>query len=154
MPAMTRALLLNRVRQNTRDLTGTIFRAQDVNDYINEAINRVKQVIPELHVMPLLFSDADTVRILPEQYHHLLAVYATSRAFGQDERHYQSTTYMNEFEVKLDELKQKIESGQIVLVGVDGNPIVSDNVNDYVQLPPYWNTRSSITPLADEVDED
>lgn len=151
---MTRALLLNRVRQNTRDLTGTIFRAQDVNDYLNEAINRIKQIIPEVVGMPVLYSDSDQVQILPPQYHHLLAVYATSRAFSQDERHYQATTFMNEFEIKLDELKQKIESGQIVLVGSGGEPIESSNTVDYVQLPPYWSLRGQPTVLGDEVDED
>ena len=57
----------------------------------------------------------------------------------QDERHYQSTVLMNEFETKLDELKQAIENGDIVITDPKtGEEFVSTNEVDYVDLKPYW----------------
>jgi hypothetical protein len=52
---------------------------------------------------------------------------------------------MNEFEVKLEEFKQAVLNGDIVLVDGDGNPIVNENSTvEYVDLSAYWNkTKTS-----------
>lgn len=84
--------------------------------------------------------------MIPEQYQHLLAVYAAARCFSQDERHYQATTLMNEFEIKLEEMKSLIESGQIVIKDpVTGEAITDEYVMDYVDLKPYWGK-----PIVDD----
>jgi hypothetical protein len=133
-----------RVRSLTRDLTSSIFRAIDVQDYLNEGIDRCTQVIPQLEGMPYLSAPSDEPILLPAPYHNLLAVYSASRCFFQDERHYQATTLMNEFESKLDELKGKIDSGEIVIKNADGTDVVVDTTNqiDYVE-DNYFQKRYS-----------
>ena len=140
---MTRDGLVQRVRALTRDFSNTIFREQDIVDFLNEGINRFKQRIPELKGMNMLIARQQEVNLLPIQFQHVLAVYSTARCFGQDEAHYQASTHMNEFEVKLDELKNLIDSGDIVIVDEDGNVIEGDYKLDYVDLKPYWGTSSS-----------
>ncbi len=131
---MTRTDLIRRVRSYTRDFSNSIFREQDIILYINEGINRIKQVIPELRKMPLLNNASDKVKMLPSEYHHLIAVYATARCFAQDERHYQATTHMNEFELKIDELKQNIEAGEVIITDPDtGESIEAIYAEDYVR---------------------
>ena len=139
---MNRNDLVKRVRIITRDLTESIFRENDIVDFINEGIERFAQVIPEMESIKTLSTATSNVTLIPRAYQHLLAVYAASRCFAQDERHYQATTLMNEFDVKVDELKQKIENGAITIIGEDGLPITASNPIDYVDLRPYWNVRS------------
>lgn len=136
---MQRLQIIQRVRALTRDFSNSIFREQDIIDFINEAIDRLRQAIPELQDMVHLLAQAQEPVLLPSQYHHLLAIYATARCFGQDERHYQSSTNMNEFETKVEELKSAIESGQIVIKDGSGNAVSNDINVDYVDLNPYWN---------------
>lgn len=129
---MNRLALVNRVRKLTRDLSSSIFQEPDVVDYLNEGIQRMRQVIPELKGLTELGSNESSPSLLPESYHHLLALYSASRCFDQDERHYQATTRMNEFEQKLEELRGKIEIGLITIVDANGNEVTNDYVNDYV----------------------
>lgn len=136
---MRRLELIQRVRAYTRDLTNSIFREDDIVAFINEGINRFKQIIPELKSVPKLLTQNQEPIPIPEEYQHLLSVYGASRCFAQDERHYQATTLMNEFEIKLEELRQGIENGSIVLIDPStGEEIVTDNVIDYVDLEAYW----------------
>ena len=132
--------LIRRVRTITRDFTNSIFREQDIIDFINEGINRIKQIIPEMSGLKKLIGKEEVPLVLPEEYHHLLSVYAASRCFGQDERHYQATTLMNEFEIKLDKLKENIENGVIVITDPNtGDDIMSNSNNvEYVDLESYW----------------
>lgn len=139
---MQRSHIITRVRSLTRDFSNSIFRELDIIDFINEGIDRMRQAIPELQGMEYLLTTTQTPTLLPEQYHHLLSVYATARCFGQDERHYQASTHMNEFEVKLEELRTAIENGLITIVDGDGNSVTSDLPIDYVDMKPYWNERS------------
>ncbi len=135
---MNRTQIVQKVRALTRDFSNSIFREQDIIDFINEGIDRCKQIIPELRTMTHLLTSQQEIKLLPPQYHHLLAVYSTSRCFGQDERHYQASTHMNEFEVKMDELKTAIANGEIIIVDDSGNAIEIDVDVDYVDLKPYW----------------
>ena len=151
---MDRLKLVQRVRSLTRDFTESIFREQDIIDYINEAIMRVRQVVPELRDMEKLMSNSHKPDLLPEEYHHLLAVYAVARCFSQDERHYQATTYMNEFEVKLEELQSKIEGGEIVIRDEDGRIVRSDTETDYVNLRPYHIREDKPRDVYGDIDED
>lgn len=120
--------LIQKVRRYTRDTTGSLFSQEDIADFCNEGIERIKQVIPIFKDVPLLKSNTDEVEIIPVQYQHLISVYSASRCFSQDEQQYQASTYMNEFESKLDELLQKINGGEIVITDKDGNILNTDNI--------------------------
>lgn len=148
---MNRLQITQRVRALTRDFTNSIFRENDIIDFINEGINRFKQVIPELKNLETLHANTAEPTLIPIQYRHLLALYSASRCFGQDERHYQATTLMNEFEIKLEELNTKIQGGDIVIVDADGNVVTSDINVDYVDLKPYWGIgKKTELPDGDE----
>jgi hypothetical protein len=140
---MNRIKLISRVRILTRDFSNSIFRENDIIDFINEGIDRFKQIIPQLRGLTYLTVAIQEPSLIPEQYQHLLSVYAASRCFSQDERHYQSTNLMNEFEVKLEELKSAIEAGDIIIVDSDGNTVVVDNPIDYVETKSYWGDNQT-----------
>jgi hypothetical protein len=147
---MNRLTLIQRVRSLTRDLSNAIFREIDIIDYLNEGVDRLRQIIPEFEVMPYLDKSADEPSMLPKSYHHILAVYSASRCFGQDERHYQASTFMNEFETKLDELKTNVEIGRVkILDPVTGIPIVSEYNSTYV-TENYFEQRYSSEIDLDE----
>jgi hypothetical protein len=132
--------LIKRVRSLTRDFSNSIFREEDIIMYLEEGIDRLKQVVGELEGMEYLEDLSDVPALLPSPYHPLLSAYATSRCFGQDERHYQATTFMNEFETKLGELKEAIESGRIVIKDSEGKEVTGSNPVDYVTVE-YYDTR-------------
>lgn len=140
---MNRLQIVQRVRALTRDFSNSIFRENDIVDFINEGINRFKQIVPELDGLEELHANTHTPSLIPPQYRHLLAVYSASRCFSQDERHYQATTLMNEFEVKIDELKNKIENGEVQIVDDEGNTVTGDVPVDYVNMGPYWGVGAS-----------
>lgn len=148
---MNRLDLIRRVRSLTRDFSNSIFRESDIVDYINEGINRIRQVIPELSGLTELTDNAQSPDLLPKQYHHLLALYSASRCFGQDERHYQASNFMNEFETKLDEMKVSIEEGRIKIIDPQTNqPINSTYESDYV-VDNYFKT-TKLTDFDDGVE--
>ena len=148
---MNRLDLIGRVRSLTRDFSNSIFRESDIVDYINEGINRIIQVIPELSGLSELTDNAQSPDLLPKQYHHLLALYSASRCFGQDERHYQASNFMNEFETKLDEMKVSIEEGRIKIIDPQTNqPINSTYESDYV-VDNYFKT-TKLTDFDDGVE--
>ena len=76
------------------------FRESDIINYLDEGIDRFKQVIPEMESLIYMTTSASIPSPIPEAYQHLLSLYAVSRCFSQDSRHYQSTISMNEFEQK------------------------------------------------------
>lgn len=150
---MNRLKLIQRTRAMTRDFSNSIFREQDIADFINEGVNRFIQVVPQLKGIPTLVVSEQEPHPIPEQYQHILAVYSASRCFSQDERHYQATTLMNEFEVKLDELKQAILNGDIILTDENGIPIPDTSAEpEYVNLSAYWKknpTESDFDRMGD-----
>ncbi len=142
---MTRLELIQRVRTITRDLSNSIFREQDITAFINEGIDRFVQYVPELSGMTYLYENIDVPKYLPTQYHHMLAVYSASRCFSQDERHYQATNMMNEFETKLEELKANIDGGNVVILDpTTGTAVAVEYATDQVDLEPYWGIEYAI----------
>lgn len=139
---MNRNQLTLRVRSLTRDFSNSIFREQDIIDYLNEGIDRVIQVIPECAQMISLSTGTDEPQYLPKAYHSLLAVYSASRCFGQDDRQYQASSFMNEFETKLVELKSAIENGIVTILDSTGAKVVSPSNDDYV-TDNYFESKSS-----------
>lgn len=124
--------LKDRIKSLTRDFDGVIFRDADLNMYINESIGRFQQVIPELKGMRKMRAAEEVPILLPEPYHHLIAIYGASRCFYQDERHYQASNLMNEFEEKLSEMKYMIESGDLDIIDEEGNVVVIEKRMDHV----------------------
>jgi hypothetical protein len=145
-----RLKLIQRVRTITRDFNNSIFRENDIIDFINEGVNRCKQVIPEFSGMTELYANTHVPTLLPDEYHYLLAVYSASRCFGQDERHYQASNYMNEFESKLDELYSKIQNGEVTIKDSSGNVITVDNDVDYVDTSDYFGKYNNDVDLGVE----
>lgn len=125
--------LILRVRSLTRDFSNSIFREQDIVAYINEGIDRMIEVVPEFETLDYLLTSIDEPILIPKQYQHLLALYSASRCFAQDDRAYQASTFMNEFEVKLFEMLGNIQSGQLIIKDVDGNPITIAPPEEYVK---------------------
>lgn len=124
--------LNQRVRSYTRDFNESIYRKQDIDNYIIEACNRLRS-IPELLTMRDPTS-LNSPTILPNEYHYLIALYSASRCFFQDEQDYRAGTLMNEFELKMEELRSKIENGEIKLKDELGQEIKPDTSGaiDYI----------------------
>lgn len=129
---MTLLELVAKVRRYTRDSEGSLFTESDVKDFCNEGIDRVRK-ISELKTMTKLKTNNEEVLLLPEEYHYLISVYSASRCFTQDEQNTLAQMFMNEFESKLAELEREIKNGSIIIIGSDGNAIVSTDVVDYVK---------------------
>lgn len=128
---MTLLELINKTKTFIRDKDGNIFERLDIVDFINEGIDRMS-TISELSNIPYLYDDDDEVKLMPLRYHHLLAVYASARCFEIDERFFQGTQKMNEFESKLEELEIAIKGGEVSIVDESGDVIQSDIPIDYV----------------------
>ena len=65
--------LIVRVRSYTRDTTGTLFSTSDIKSFINEGIDKFRQ-IKQLEGMSYLDNDNDIPKLLPIQYHYSLAM--------------------------------------------------------------------------------
>lgn len=146
---MDRLALTSRVRTITRDLSNSTFREQDIYDFINEGIDRCKQVVPQLAGMIYLQANEEIPKRLPVEYHHILSIYASSRLYSQDDRHYQGGTLMNEFETKLDQLLMAIQGGDVIIRDDAGLEVVIPYKEDYV----VNNYFSSNTGTYDDPDE-
>ena len=122
---MTLYDLVTRVRSYTRDTTGTLFELSDIENFINEGIDKLRQ-IKALETMATLTSDEQSVDLLPPQYHYCLAVYSASRCFSQDEQHYLAQTFAEEFNGLYDLIELGIKEGTIVIADDGGNLINND----------------------------
>lgn len=122
---MTLNDLVTRVRSYTRDTTGTLFELSDIKNFINEGIDKLRQ-IKSLETMATLTNDEQSVDLLPPQYHYCLAVYSASRCFSQDEQHYLAQTFAEEFNGLYDLIELGIKEGTIVIADDGGNPINND----------------------------
>ena len=128
---MTLNDLVTRVRSYTRDTTGTLFELSDIENFINEGIDKLRQ-IKSLETMATLTNDEQSVDLLPPQYHYCLAVYSASRCFSQDEQHYLAQTFAEEFNGLYDLIELGIKEGTIVIVDASGNIINNDTSMDGV----------------------
>ena len=124
---MTLNDLVTRVRSYTRDTTGTLFELSDIENFINEGIDKLRQ-IKALETMATLTSDEQSVDLLPPQYHYCLAVYSASRCFSQDEQHYLAQTFAEEFNGLYDLIELGIKEGTIVITDSSGN-VLNDDIS-------------------------
>lgn len=123
--------LISRIRSYTRDTTGTLFSLTDLQDFINEGIDKLKQ-IKSLENMNYLKNNEDVPNLLPPQYHYSLAVYGASRCFSQDEQHYLAQTFAEEFNGLYDLIELGIKEGTIVISDEQGNQVNDSNSFDGV----------------------
>lgn len=121
--------LISRIRSYTRDTTGTLFSLSDLQDFINEGIDKLKQ-INSLENMKYLKDNQDVPNLLPPQYHYSLAVYGASRCFSQDEQHYLAQVFAEEFNGLYDLIDLGIKEGTIVISDDNGNQINDSNIFD------------------------
>lgn len=130
---MNRLQLMIKSSKLLRDESNTIYTKAFIYEQINEAIDRFKQLVPELKSMSYLVDDTVEVDLLPSEYQHLLSIYSCARCYEIDERHYEANKYMNEFEIKVANLKEAIASGETsILDPLTGLPVVPTIVQDYV----------------------
>jgi hypothetical protein len=148
---MKRFELIKRVRVLTRDLSNSMFRESDIVDFLNDGIDRVMQVFPPL-VIPYLTGVSDIPSYLPERYHSLLSVYATSRCFAQDDRQYQAISYMNEFETKLDELKMLVDLGVVKIIDTVTNLPFAFALEMDTVVDNYFDNQEEIVDLDNGVE--
>ena len=128
--------LINRTRGYVRDDIGALFKQEDITSWVNEGIDRVREVIYPLNKMVYLTGNSDEPILMPEEWHYLLALYSASRCSTQDEQEYRANNFMSEFEMKLAELKERIELGDIIIYDEDGNvlpPKANSGESDMVQ---------------------
>ena len=117
--------LVARVRSYTRDTTGTLFTTSDVKDFINEGIDRLRQ-IKQLEGMKHLTNDMDEPNLLPPQYHYMIAIYSAFRCFAQDEQYTPAQSYADEFETLFKIIELGIQDGTIVIIDDDNNEVKND----------------------------
>jgi hypothetical protein len=127
---MTLNELRELTRLYTRDTNSYMFTVTAIDTFLNQAIDRLRQ-IPILSGMSKLKYQDDEVTVLPEQYHYLLALFAASRLFDFDERFYEGVEKRNEFEQLLSDLVSEIESGNLTIYDEDGNEV--DNPAVYIE---------------------
>lgn len=127
---MTLKTLIDRVRQYTRDTTGSLFTQEDIVAFINEGIDRTKRY-KHFKNMEYLSSLSDEPKYLPSEYHHLLSIYAASRCYTQDEQVYLAQQFMNEYEFKTQEVELLINDGELLIEGYDDkNDKPFDSIKD------------------------
>jgi hypothetical protein len=123
---------MRRARNYVRDLNGNTFRDAEVIDYINEAIDRCAQVIPELRDIPYLVEKPDVLLLIPQRFQHIVSLYAGSKLQSQDERFHQAVTLMNEFEVKLAQLHDEVLAGETQILDAEGLRVTVAPIDEHV----------------------
>jgi hypothetical protein len=148
---MNRDEIVSEVRNFVRDGARAVFTDVAIINHINSGIQRIRQRIPMLSGMVKLTERNQSPILLPVEYHDLLVLYAASRCFFIDERHYQAGNMMNEFEIKLDELKAALLNGDVTLTNENGEAIAIPINNDYV-VDNYFNTNSYLEDIDEGVE--
>lgn len=138
---MTLQEIFNRVRIYTRDTTGSIFPETDIIIFVEEAFNRLT-TIAELNGLVCPQDKTIQITMIPTRFQYLLALYGASRCLFQDEQDYRAGTLMNEFEQKMDEMHNLIDSGQLVIKYANGVSVAISNFNDSV-VDEYFVKRIS-----------
>ena len=121
---MTRDDLLVLVGRRLRDTSHSLYSKELIYDGIRLGIDRIKQEVAALRGMPYITDGSTEIAYLPEQYHTMLADMAVKHSFAMDERTYESNLAMNEFEGKLEGLRQEVESGSLVIKDEEGEEVL------------------------------
>ena len=121
---MTLLDLIYMTRLYTRDNNSYVFSETMIRYFINQGIDRIRQYKIFSGMEHLDYLD-DTPTHLPSQYHYMLALFAASRCFDHDERHYEGVEKRNEFEALLSDLIADIECGNLKIVDKNNKEVVS-----------------------------
>ena len=140
---MTLTELIGMTRVYARDNNSFMFTDANITMFLNQAIDRLMQY-PIFKNMPYLSIEEPNVYFLPKQYHYILALFASARCFDTDERFYEGTEKRNEFEQFLDNMIAEIESGNLIIYGIDGITAIENTANymDYV-TDTYYGTSTT-----------
>lgn len=114
--------LILRTRSYVRDKSGKRFPSDEITDYINEGIDRLRSY-NIFRDMPYVNDDADDIYYLPEEYQYALALYGASRCFAVDNDFYQEQQKRNEFENIFADMVARIESGEITISDMTGSKV-------------------------------
>lgn len=114
--------LVRMTRVYCRDNNANMFTDTNIIMFLNQGIDRLRQY-KMFQGMSHLSNGTDEVTYLPEQYHYLLALFASSRCYDTDERFYEGIEKRNEFESSFSELINEIESGNIVISTPEGETV-------------------------------
>ena len=114
-------------RLYTRDNNSYVFSDTMIKMFVNQGIDRIKQY-KVFSGMKQLVDGSDKPTHLPESYHYMLALFAASRCFDHDERHYEGTEKRNEFEQLLTELISEIQAGNLTIYDGKGNEVVDGTI--------------------------
>lgn len=129
---MNLATLRTRTQRYVRDIAGKKFSTAELDDYINEGVDRLRSYIVFKN-MPYA-NLADQVAYLPPAYHYMLALYGASRCFGVSGDFYQEDQRRNEFENMFADLIMQIENGDLIILDELGQQITdATNAIYYVQ---------------------
>lgn len=125
--------LVRMTRVYCRDNNANMFTDTNIIMFLNQGIDRLRQY-KVFQNMPYVSNSSDEITYLPEQYHYLLALFASSRCYDTDERFYEAIEKRNEFEASFSELINEIENGNIIISDESGNIIEAfQNYTDYVR---------------------
>ena len=135
---MTLAKLREMTHIYARDTNGYMFLDGDIDMFINQAIDVIRQY-PLFRSMKYLDDSSDEPNLLPPYYHYMLALFAASRCFDMDERFYEGVEKRNEFESLLDDLIAEVQSGNILITDTDCN--ILDDPTNYTEavVDVYFN---------------
>jgi len=114
--------IVHMTRLYARDNNSYVFSDGMIKLFINQAIDRIKHYKVFLD-MPYLSDSTDEPVYLPPQYHYMLALFAASRCFDHDERHYEGVEKRNEFEQLLADMIAEIQCGNLTITDAEGNPV-------------------------------
>ena len=136
--------LIARARFYTRDNDSMLFDEETIKSLINEGIDRVRQY-NVFKGMTKLSAPENIPALLPDNYHYILALFASSRMFDADERFHEGTEKRNEFEYALGTLIDDIQSGTIVITDSLGNVVTDKTVAKEYVTDEYFNVNVSDT---------
>lgn len=124
-------------RRHLKDNTQNIWTDDDIKQFVNDAIDLIKQAVPlyfvELNRVPYIDSlgvESTDINIDAE-YELLIPLFVAARCFEQDEQHYRATQKMNEFETRLSVMSTNIlESDAYAKIldelGATGTDVIRD----------------------------
>lgn len=124
--------LISLTKLYVRDKNGYMFTSDECKLFINQGIDRLLQH-PIFKGMVHLEVPEDIPIILPEQYHYILALFASSRLYDIDERFFEGTQKRNEFEQLFNDLVNQVEDGMLELKDGDGNPLNISDMYEWFQ---------------------
>lgn len=122
--------LRTRTRRYVRDIAAKRFTNTEIDEYINEGVDRIRSY-STFKDMPYI-NAVDAISHIPTEYHYMLALFAAQRCFSADNDFYQEQSKRNEFENMFADLITRIEIGEITILDETFTEVANNWVNDAV----------------------